>query len=93
MLQVGVVGLGKMGMLHLLNCRHIDGISVVAAADRSKRSLKKAKELGVTKLYPDYQDMFSSSTELDAVIISVPNFLHLDAVQLALEEGINVSIT
>jgi len=92
MLKVGVVGLGKMGMLHLMNCRHIDDVRVVAAADRSKKALKKARTLGATKLYTDYHDMVKDSNEMDAVIVSVPNFLHFDVVQLALGAGLDVFV-
>ena len=92
MLRVGFVGLGKMGMLHLMNCRHIDNIRVVAAADRSKRALRKAKAFGATKFYTDYHDLFKNATDVDTVIVSVPNFLHFEVVQLALEAGLDVFI-
>lgn len=91
-LNVGVVGLGHMGMLHMLNCRHIDGVKIVAAADKSKRALNKAKLNGAKNLYTDYHSLFDDSLNLDAVIISLPNFLHLESVQLALEAGLNVFV-
>jgi predicted homoserine dehydrogenase-like protein len=50
MIKVGVVGLGRMGMLHLMNSLKIDGAEVVAVADYSKRALSKAKCLGVKRL-------------------------------------------
>lgn len=42
MLNVGVLGLGKMGKLHLMNCKFIDGVRVTAVADASERNLKWA---------------------------------------------------
>ena len=92
MINVGVIGLGRMGMLHLMSCNKIEGVKVVAASDRSKKALKKAKSLGVKVLYEDYHDMFEHSSEVDAVVISLPNFLHMNCVKLALEAGLDVFI-
>jgi UDP-N-acetylglucosamine 3-dehydrogenase len=89
-IKVGIAGLGRQGMLHLMNCRHIDGIQVVAAADTSKKAHAKAESLGVRNLYEDYNVMFKSHPDLDAVIMSVPNFLHLAGIQSAIESGFNV---
>ena len=91
-LNVGVIGLGHMGLLHLMNCHHIDFIDVKAVADKSKRSLKKAESKGVSNLYESYEDMLIKSEDLDAVIISLPNFLHYDSIKLALESGLNVFV-
>ena len=90
MTKVGVIGLGRQGMLHLLNCFKIDDVKVVAVADPSKKALKKAESLGVDKLYSDYHDLFSHSSDLDAVILSLPNSLHFESIKLALENGLNV---
>jgi predicted dehydrogenase len=70
---------------------HIEGVKVVAAADPSKKALKKAEALGVSKLYTDYCELVSKErNNMDAVIISVPNFLHFDTIRLSLENGLNV---
>jgi predicted dehydrogenase len=92
MLKVGIVGLGRMGMLHMMNCLKMDGIEVVGAADRSKKALKKVRAFGVTRLYEDYHDLLNHSSDLDAVIISLPNFLHFESIQLSLEKGLNVFV-
>lgn len=91
-INVGIIGLGHMGMLHLMNCYHIDFIEVVAAADKSKNALKKVKSKGVKNTYDDYQDMLTKSRDLDAVIISLPNYLHHESIELALESGLNVFV-
>jgi len=90
MINVGIVGLGRMGRLHMMNCLHIDDVKVVAAADTSRKALNKAKSLGISKLYTDYHDLFDHSSDMDAVVISLPNFLHFENIQLALEAGLNV---
>ncbi len=90
MTNVGILGLGKMGRLHMMNCFHIDGVNVIAATDQSKSALKRAKSLGVTNLYTDYHELFDAHLDLDAAVISLPNFLHLDGVRAALEAGLDV---
>lgn len=90
MTNVGIIGLGRMGKLHMMNCLHIDDVKVVAAADPSKKALHKAKSLGISKLYPNYYDLLNHSSNIDAVVMSLPNFLHFGAIQLALEAGLNV---
>jgi predicted dehydrogenase len=79
-----------MGMLHLMSCLKIDGVEVVAAADFSKKALRKAEGLGVKKLYTDYHELMGHPSEVDAVILSLPNFMHLESVKLALESGMHV---
>lgn len=93
MVRVGFIGLGKMGQLHFSNCRFIDDVKVVAAADTSKSALNSVKNEGVKseQLFTDYNEMFRK-TELDAVVISVPNFLHVDAVTAAAEHGVDVFV-
>lgn len=91
MLKVGLIGLGNMGKLHLMNCLYIDNVEVTAVADKSKKALKRAKSVGVKNLFIDYRDLLAKS-EVDAVIIALPNFLHLESVQLALEAGVDVFI-
>jgi len=90
MINVGVIGLGRMGMLHMMNCLHIDNVKVVAASDPSKKALNKAKSVGVNKLYSDYHDLLNNSSNIDTVVMSLPNFLHFESIQLALEAGLNV---
>lgn len=74
----------------MMNCFHIEGIKVIAAADQSKNALAKAGSLGVKNLYADYHDLVNASRNLDAVVISLPNYLHSESVKLALEAGLDV---
>jgi len=88
-----MIGLGKMGKLHMINCLHIDDVRVIAAADQSKKALSKAKSNGVTYRYVDYHDLLNdNSLNLDAVIITLPNFLHFDSIRLALEAGLDIFV-
>jgi predicted dehydrogenase len=90
MVKVAIAGLGRQGMLHLMNCAHVEDIQVIAAADMSKKARNKAKSLGVKNVYEEYEKMLKTHSDLDAVILSMPNFLHLSSIQRALEAGFNV---
>jgi predicted dehydrogenase len=90
MVKIGIAGLGRQGMLHLMNCFHLDDVQVVAAVDKSKKARGKAESLGVKNVYEDYEKMLKSHADLDAVLLAMPNFLHLSSIQLALEAGLDV---
>ena len=81
-----------MGLLHMYNCQHMDDINVSAVADRSKAALKKADSPSVTNHYLDYNELINKSKGLDSVIISLPNFLHLDCITKSLEADLDVFI-
>jgi len=89
MLNVGVLGLGKMGKLHLMNCKFIDGVRVTAVADASERNLKWTRLRGIDGIYGDYTELIEKGN-VDAVIITLPHFLHVKSGVLAAENGIDV---
>jgi myo-inositol 2-dehydrogenase/D-chiro-inositol 1-dehydrogenase len=86
--KVAVVGLGSMGKLHLMNALHVKGIDVVGAADKNEKSRKFAERLHV-KTYDDYRNLIDSE-KLDAVIISLPNFLKKESVFYAAENKLSI---
>lgn len=88
LLRVGVIGLGNMGKLHLLNALRIKAVNVVAAADKSERNRKCAEKYHV-KTSDDY-DKLIDAEKLDAVIISLPNFLKKESVFYAAENGLDI---
>lgn len=38
MLNVNIIGLGRMDRLHMMNCLQVDGVKIIAAADPSKKA-------------------------------------------------------
>jgi len=63
-------------------------IKSVAEVD-VKRGRDFAKKWNIPEVYGDYNEMYENS-DLDAVFVCLPNFLHYDAVKSALEHDINV---
>jgi predicted dehydrogenase len=88
LIRVGIIGLGKMGQLHLLNALRISEVNVVAAADKRGKNRKTAEKYHV-KTYDDYSKLLDAE-KLDAVIISLPNFLKKESVFRASERGLNI---
>jgi myo-inositol 2-dehydrogenase/D-chiro-inositol 1-dehydrogenase len=91
LINVGLIGLGHMGKLHLMISKRIKGVNVAAAADKSKAALNFAAQNGVNSLFDDYHEMLRK-TELDAVIVSLPNFLHIEAILAAAESGLDLYV-
>ncbi len=90
LLRVGIIGLGKMGQLHFLNALRIKDVKVVAIADKSKKNRSMAQKYQV-KTYDDYKKLIDSE-KLDAVIISLPNFLREDSIVCAVERNLDIFV-
>jgi predicted dehydrogenase len=84
--NVGLIGLGYKGLAHLRNLLRLKEAKVLGVADVSEKALKSAKKLGVKNVFVDYKNLLKNE-QLDAVIISLPNFLHLEGVINAAEAG------
>jgi myo-inositol 2-dehydrogenase/D-chiro-inositol 1-dehydrogenase len=90
-INVGIIGLGKMGKLHLRVCRYMKDARVVAVADASSRALRAAQKEGVRALHEDYHELLGDPG-IDAVIITLPNFMHLEATLAAVAAGKHVFV-
>ncbi|MFX1362826.1 MAG: Gfo/Idh/MocA family protein [Promethearchaeota archaeon] len=82
--NIGIIGLGYVGQIHLRHCLKLDNTEVSAAADLSKKALSQAKSAGVTRTYTDYEQLLQDS-QIDAVIIGLPTHLHLQCAKKAAE--------
>lgn len=85
-INLGIVGLGNQGKVILWNSLHLKGVKVLGVADVSEKALNYARNSGVKNFYLSYEDMLKSE-ELDAVVITLPNFLHLESAVKAAEAG------
>ncbi len=88
MVKVGIIGLGHMGQLHLLNAMRVKAVEVVAGADKNEKNRGFAERFHL-KTYDDYTSLIDSE-KLDAVIISLPNFLKKESVFYAAENGLDI---
>jgi myo-inositol 2-dehydrogenase/D-chiro-inositol 1-dehydrogenase len=90
LIRVGILGLGNMGKLHFLNALRMKGVRVVAVADKNKTNLRIAKEHSV-HVYDDYQKLINAE-DLNAAVISLPNFLKEESIVYAAEKGLDVFV-
>ncbi len=89
-IKLGIIGLGGMGLLHLRNCQLLNDVDI-AVSDNIKSAIENAKELGVKEHYDNYHDLIKKGN-LDAVIISLPNYLHKECIFSCAEEKLDVFI-
>lgn len=85
-LRLGVVGCGQMGRKHAVNCSRIEGVSVVAVADKDhERASAVAKDIRAVQ-YESAEAMVANAG-LDAVVIATPPGQRRQAVEAAVGAG------
>lgn len=89
--RVGVVGVGRAGLIHARNfAKRVPGAQLTAAADPFGEALQNARaEFGDIETFTDYDDMMRSAA-VDAVVVVTPTNLHLDVVTKAAAAGKHV---
>ena len=104
-MNLGLIGLGSLGQVHLKNFASFEGVKVIALADKDperRKGIFGQADVNISELnqdsvelpnlassYADYNDLCKDN-EIDAVCISLPTFLHADAAIKALEAGKHV---
>ncbi|HEX9896649.1 MAG TPA: Gfo/Idh/MocA family oxidoreductase [Dehalococcoidales bacterium] len=84
--KIGVVGCGQMGRKHAHNCSKIDGVTVVAVADKDMaRARALANELAAVP-YKSAEALLAD-VDLDAMIIATPPDLHGKDAHAAIKAG------
>jgi len=102
MLKIGIVGLGYMGRMHYRIWNQMEGARVTAVCDSNPNIRREIEEPignipGATEdinfnditLFHDFNRMIAESN-LDAVSITLPTYMHADATQKALGAGYHV---
>jgi predicted dehydrogenase len=85
--RIGFVGCGKNGRGHLNQLRQIDDADVVAVCDTQQTLAAQAAEGTDAKAYSNFHQMLKE-TELDAVYLSVPPFVHGEMEFALIDSGI-----
>lgn len=89
MLNVALIGLGKMGLSHQAIINAHPDVNLVAVCDTAEYVLEVIKKYTSKKIYTDYKKMLSEEN-LDAVFIATPSRLHADMVQTCLDRNLHV---
>jgi predicted dehydrogenase len=88
-LNIGIVGLGKMGLLHTGILNSIYNVKTVAISEKEKIIAKYLKSsLPDINLYEDYEKMFEAE-DLDLVYITTPVSSHFPITSLCIKNKIN----
>jgi predicted dehydrogenase len=88
-ISVGVIGLGKMGILHTGILSSLEGVKVVAIAEKEKVIRKIfGNVLPSVKIYDSYTRMLDEE-HLDLVVITTPTSLHVEMARECVSRGIN----
>ncbi|MBA3534723.1 MAG: Gfo/Idh/MocA family oxidoreductase [Ardenticatenales bacterium] len=95
-LRVGVIGVGAIATDeihgHIPNYLQIPDVELVAISDvNGRRAQHIADRFGIPQVYTHYRDMLAH-TEVDAVSIAVPNYLHATIAIGCLELGVSVLV-
>jgi len=86
MLKVGVVGLGRMGGIHLRNYTEMPGVEVVGVVDVDPKAREAAAEKFGVRTFATLDEMLAF--EPDAASVCVPTFLHHEAGMRLLDRGV-----
>lgn len=85
-IKVGVIGLGRIGKIHLKNLLQIAGVEVLTATDPSREAQAFAINLGVASVGADYS-LIWDHPDIEAVVICSPTDTHFDCIQKAAAAG------
>ncbi|MBU1942445.1 MAG: Gfo/Idh/MocA family oxidoreductase [Actinobacteria bacterium] len=87
-IDIGMVGLGKMGIAHMAILNALDGARVTCAAEKQGITKKGITTvLPSVRLFDDYREMLEREP-LDAVFITSPTALHVPVAARCLERGL-----
>lgn len=92
-INIGIIGLGRLGKVHADNLVFsVPNVNLIAACSLIPEELNYAKEnLGVTRLYNEYAEMLNDD-DIDAIVIVSPSHLHCQQVIQAFEAGKHVFV-
>src|SRR5215467_3197401 len=103
MLQVGIVGIGFMGMIHFLAYQRVPGVRIAAISSRDARKLAgdwrsikgnfgpagRKMDLTGIRRFDKFDDMLADK-QLDLIDVCLPARLHRAATVAALKSGKHV---
>ncbi|BDG36440.1 Gfo/Idh/MocA family protein [Saccharococcus caldoxylosilyticus] len=90
-IRLGFIGAGGISRFHMAAAAKLaDRVTLQAVCDINETAAEeKAEKYGIRFVYTDYKDLLASP-DIDAVIITLPNFLHAKVSVEALEAGKHV---
>jgi predicted dehydrogenase len=87
MANIGILGSGAVLRWHLLGIDGNEGARLTALSSRNEVTGKAACEKYGAAYYKNYNDFLDNEKDLDGIIILLPNHMHYDVCNLALDAG------
>ena len=84
-----IIGLGRIGKIHLGNLQAIDEVEIVGICDPTDEAKVFSNKAGLTFYQKDFTDI-ASEVETDAIVICSPTDTHANYVSIAAKKGIDV---
>ena len=91
MINVGLIGVGKMGLSHYAILGAHPCVRVVAVCDSATYMTSALRRRTGVETFKDYEKMIQSAG-LDCVFVATPTSTHFDAASYALEHGLHVFV-
>ncbi|WP_231631362.1 Gfo/Idh/MocA family protein [Halolactibacillus sp. JCM 19043] len=91
-LRFGIIGYGAQGSMYasFIEQGMVKSMDLVAICDIDEAKQAKLKEAFPNKkIYSDYKEMITSG-DVDAIITTVPHYLHPEMATFALDNGVHV---
>lgn len=90
--NVGLIGAGKMGLLHagIFSCLENSRLTSVAEKNKIMGSALD-RYIPQINVYSKYEKMFKKE-ELDAVVVTTPVFLHKPMIEDAIDHGLHIFV-
>jgi myo-inositol 2-dehydrogenase / D-chiro-inositol 1-dehydrogenase len=91
-LRYGIIGTGMMGVEHIQNLSHLDGVVISALADPDATSRHAARLLVPdAELFTDHRQLVAADV-CDAVVVASPNMTHVDVLVDLLATDLHVLV-
>jgi predicted dehydrogenase/nucleoside-diphosphate-sugar epimerase len=87
--RIGIIGLGKMGLLHASIVNYLPNTQIVALFDVSSKVKNYIYSMNIKAPFFNDVDKFLESTEMDAVFISVPPAFTWSIIEKCAKRNIN----
>ncbi|MBN2312753.1 MAG: Gfo/Idh/MocA family oxidoreductase [Sedimentisphaerales bacterium] len=91
MLKGGVVGFGRMGLVHFSILNTHPDVDLIAVCDSSSFVLKNAAEHMGVETFKNFERMFQTM-DLDFVVVATPTSMHADVTECAISHNTHVFV-
>ena len=89
-IKIGIIGIGRMGQIHLDNLmQKFSEVEVVAISDINEEARQWAEKYTISKFYSDYKDLISDQ-QVNTVVICSPTNQHAENIIAAAQAGKNI---